>query len=110
MTEPTQKRYRTADETLGGIRRQINALPAYAAETGEIGLAEFEDLRKIVLAAQGQLAAKLVVEQGWSWGQVGRELGMTRQSARERWDKDVTAYKARSEAMPTADLVADRAE
>jgi len=110
MTEPTPKRYRTADETLGGTRRQVNALPAYALDTAEIGLADFDELRQVINAAQGQLAARLVVEHDWSWGQVGRELGITRQSARERWGNDVTAYKARSEQLPAGDLVADTAE
>jgi hypothetical protein len=82
MTEP---RYRTRDDMLGGLRRQIRALPAYAAETAEVDLIDFSDLVREVEAAQAALVVDLMVAQGWSWGRVGAELGISRQAARQRW-------------------------
>ena len=82
MTTP---RYRNRDEMLDGFRRQLKALPAYAAETGELDLCDFRALARMVRDAEAEFVTRLVVDQGWSWGQVGRELNMTRQAARKHW-------------------------
>jgi hypothetical protein len=99
MTEATTTtpRYRTRDDMLGGLRRQIRALPAYAAESAEVDLADFSDLVKEVQAAQSAMVVILVTEQGWSWGRVADELSISRQAARQRWGGHV----ARALALQT---------
>lgn len=99
MTEAatTTPRYRTRDDMLGGLRRQIRALPAYAAESAEVDLSDFRDLVKEVEAAQGRLVVTLVTEQGWSWGRVADELGVSRQAARQRWGGLVATAQVQAE-------------
>lgn len=95
MTSPTPyldaARYRTRDDMLGGVRRQLRALPAYAAETAELDLADFQDLVREAEAALTAMVITLVGEQGWTWGQVADQLGMSRQAAMRRWGHRVEA-------------------
>lgn len=90
----TDTRYRTRDDMLGGLRRQIRALPGYAADTAEVGLADFADLLREVEAARSALVVTLVLDQGWSWGRVAAELDVSRQAARQRWSAQVETERA----------------
>lgn len=97
MTTPTPyldaKRYRTRDDMLGGVRRQLRALPGYAAETAELDLADFRDLVKEAEAAQTAMVVILVQDQGWTWGQVADQLGMSRQAAMRKWAHRVQTHR-----------------
>lgn len=96
-TPTTTPRYRTRDDMLGGLRRQIRALPAYAAESAEVDLSDFRDLVREVEAAQSAMVVILVTEQGWSWGRVAAELGVSRQAARQRWGGRVADAQRQAE-------------
>ena len=96
-------RYRTRDDMLGGLRRQLRALPEYAASTGEVSLSDFQDLAQQVEAAQLDLVARLLAD-GWSWARVGAELGMTRTAAQRRWGSRVKSTRA----FPGAQTLAAR--
>jgi hypothetical protein len=97
MTSPTpyldRPSYKSRDDMLGGLRRQLRALPEYAAQTAEVSLGDFRDLAREVQAAQAALVVKLVTEQSWTWAMVGSELGITRTAAQTRYGKAVTAAR-----------------
>lgn len=99
MTTPTPyldaARYRTRDDMLGGVRRQLRALPRYAAETAELDLADFADIVREAEDALSEHVVTLVQDQGWSWGQVAEQLGMSRQAAMRRWGQLVTTHRPR---------------
>jgi hypothetical protein len=97
MSTPTpyldRASYKSRDDMLGGLRRQLRALPEYAAQTAEVSLSDFQDLAREVQAAQTALVVKLVTEQNWTWTMVGSELGVTRTSAQDRYGKAVKAAR-----------------
>lgn len=96
--------YKTRDDMLGGLRRQLRALPEYAAQTAEVSLSDFQDLAREVAAAQTALVVTLVLDQSWTWAMVGAELGVTRTAAQNRYGRYVTvARNTRAEvADPTS--------
>lgn len=106
MTTPTapvhhldRDRYRTRDEMIGGARRQLRALPEYAAQTGEVPLSDFQDLVREAEAALTQTVVTLVLEQSWTWAMVGSELGITRAAARNRFGPRVDLARALAAAQ-----------
>jgi hypothetical protein len=66
--------------------RVVRALGRNAART-ETELIELKTLRLEVDAAVDR-AVQATVDDGYSWGDVGRLFGMTRQGARQRWAHD----------------------
>lgn len=113
MTTPTTNptpyldaaRYRTRDDMLGGLRRQLQALPGYAAETAEVSLSDFQDVARWVEHAQTALVVSLVLDQAWTWAMVGAELGVTRAAARNRFGRWVDAARStRAELADPASL------
>jgi len=75
-------------ELSGMVGRVLRSL-VRRAEAGDIdALAELVAVQRALDAALGDAARGLVVGPGrYSWGEVGRWLGVTRQAARQRWGR-----------------------
>lgn len=81
---PDTKPPRDHTAYFGMVRRVVRAAGKRAGRADPDDLAELVALREdlvlaIDMAVAGQRAA------GYSWEQIGTALGMTRQSAQERW-------------------------
>lgn len=68
------------------LKRQGRGLVRRAGEGDLEALSALLDSIAALEASAGE-AARALVETGYSWGEVGREAGMTRQAARQRWGK-----------------------
>lgn len=84
-----QRKYREAPELAAFLRRMGRALVRRAGEGDLEALSALLDSIAALEAAAGEAARALVDPDGpaYSWGEVGREVGMTRQAARQRWGK-----------------------
>lgn len=67
-------------------RRIMRAYARRVAVADPAALGELVRLRADVDAAISQAVAGLRAE-GFSWGEIGRELGLTRQAAQQRWGR-----------------------
>lgn len=91
MTSKRTKRERDTLDYLAAARRFIRRAGERVAEADEFELAELVELRGVLEdaishAVQGQRAAT-----GRSWAHIGMALGITRQSAQERYGKRASA-------------------
>lgn len=77
-------RYVENPEYAGFVRRIISAHGRRVAEGDIEGLADLASLRDELDRALHTAVSGLRAE-GFSWAQIGRRLGMTKQSAYERW-------------------------
>lgn len=92
MPKPTP-RYRETPELTGAARRMIRAV-AKRCETDVEALADLAQLRDeidaaLVAAVAGARSGEQVA--AYSWADVGRVLGMTRQAAQQRFGRGVAA-------------------
>jgi hypothetical protein len=89
MTARTTKRptkYRETPDFAAMISRMIRA------HGRRVAMGNLDDLKRLVeirdeLDEQIGEAARGLYDEGHSWGEIGRILGMTRQSARERFGR-----------------------
>jgi DNA-directed RNA polymerase specialized sigma24 family protein len=77
---------REAAEVGEGIRRMVVALGRRAADSDVLALVELEAVADAVQAAE-QAAVGGLRAVGFSDGEVGRELGVSRQAVRQRWPR-----------------------
>lgn len=68
------------------MRRMIRAAARRVKAEDPSTLAEFDALRKIIDEYIGDAALSLH-DQGWSWGEIGQEIGIGRHAARKRWHR-----------------------
>lgn len=78
--------FREAPQIAAFLRRMGRALARRAGEGDLEALSALLDSIESLEASAGE-AARALVAAGYSWGEVGREVGMTRQAARQRWGK-----------------------
>jgi 1,6-anhydro-N-acetylmuramate kinase len=67
------------------VRRSIRAMGARIAQGDIEGLAELAGLREHLDDTIAVTVQRLRLEQGYSWSDIGRVLGTSRQSAQERY-------------------------
>src|SRR5688572_12708008 len=77
---------REAAEVGEGIRRMVVALGRRAADSDVLALVELEAVADAVQAAE-QAAVGGLRAVGFSDGEVGRELGVSRQAVGQRWPR-----------------------
>jgi len=81
----TPKRRREAAEIGGMVARMLRAL-ARRAESGDLeALRVLCDLEKNIQLDQLRAARGLNIQHGYSWGEIGLAIGITRQAAHRRW-------------------------
>jgi hypothetical protein len=84
-TALTPKRRREASEIGGMVGRMLRAL-ARRAESGDLeALRVLRDLEVNVQMEQLRAARGLNVQHGYSWGEIGLAIGISRQAAHHRW-------------------------
>lgn len=82
------------NDEYGAFARRIVKAHGRRVATGDIaGLADLARLTAAVEAATETAVIGLKAA-GYSWAEIGRELGFTRQAAQQRWGKAVEAAKA----------------
>ena len=67
--------------------------PDYVADHETVTLAELAENVVLQERVLGFAVTALVQDRGYSWAQIGRELGITRQSAQERFGKLVKSTR-----------------
>jgi len=67
-----------------------------ATGTADAALAALADLERAVSKARERIVVDLVLTHGWTYGQVGRALGITRQGALKRYADEVQATMHRN--------------
>ena len=81
------RRRKPTDEFPGFLRRSLRAFGRRIADGEDWALPEL-----VALSAEVDAAVQRAVEglrfKGYSWGEVGALLGMTRQGARQRWRRE----------------------
>lgn len=83
----TPRRPREAFEVADAAARMIRAL-ARRAEAGDLeALHCLAQLRPLVGEAMGTAATGLRVNHGYTWGELGRVMSMTKQAAQQRWGR-----------------------
>lgn len=84
-TRPRRARkWREAPELEAFLKRMARALTRRAAEGDLEALSALHGAAQAVDDAMGQ-AARELHGFGYSWTEIGREVGLTRQGARQRW-------------------------
>jgi hypothetical protein len=84
---PKRKRNRKPTEELKGmLRRMLKAWVKRAADEDPWVVRDMLDIQAELAASIDAVVAGLV-ERGYSWNDIGQELGMTRQAAWKRWGK-----------------------
>lgn len=78
---------RETSEYAAMMRRMIAAHGRRVADADPEDLAELVALRDVLDEAIGQAVVGMRERNGFSWGQIGRALGVTRQSAQERYGR-----------------------
>jgi DNA-directed RNA polymerase specialized sigma24 family protein len=78
---------REAAEVGEGIRRMVAALGRRAADGDVLALVELAQVAATVREAE-QAAVEGLRLVGYSDGEIGRELGVSRQAVRQRWPRD----------------------
>lgn len=81
----TGRRYRETDEYLAAVQRMLRAL---GRRIGDADIAMLPGLAEIPRLGEGLLgiaARQLHDEHGYSWADIGRVLGISKQSAHERF-------------------------
>jgi hypothetical protein len=70
------------------VRRMLRAMARRVATDGDIeGLADMVKMQDELGELIAETVRSLRDDHGYSWAEVGRETGMTRQSAHERWGR-----------------------
>ena len=77
------KRVKENPEYVGMCKRVIRRLAERVKEDPE-ALADLLHLETVIKEAAGN-AARGLFHGGFSWGEIGKRLGMTRQACRQRW-------------------------
>lgn len=89
-------RYRETSEYVGFVRRSIRALTKRVGAEADIeGLPKMLDLQRqmdaSIAAAVGGLR-----QAGYSWAEIGRRAGMTKQAAQQRWGRSAAQHAQES--------------
>lgn len=74
--------------------RQAAYAPLYTA-AGTVTLADLDQVAKIHQRVMDAAVIRLVEQEGYSWAQVGAELGVTRQAAQQRFGHLVKSRRTR---------------
>ena len=69
---------------VGALTRMSAYVPLHAA-AGRVTLAEAAGLAATSARVLNETVIRLVEDEGWSWAQIGAELGVTREAARQRF-------------------------
>jgi len=85
MAAARRRSTREAPELAAGIMRQIRALGRRIGD-GDGGLSEFRRLKEAIKLAEGEAVAQLR-SHGLSDSEIGKELGVSKQSVQERWPR-----------------------
>lgn len=81
----TPRTERETADVAGAAARMLRAL-ARRAEAGDLqALTHLEALSKLLQDEQLRAAHGLNLAAGYSWGEIGRACGITRQAAHQRW-------------------------
>lgn len=86
-TSLTPKRLIEVPAYAGMVRRVTTALGRRVASGDLGGLAELVALSEHLDTVIINTIAKLRIEHGYSWAEIGRELGVSKQAAQQRWGK-----------------------
>lgn len=74
--------------------RQAAYAPLYA-ETGTVTLAELDQVARVHAKVLEATVIRLVDNEGYSWAEIGAELGISRQLARQRFGHLVKSSRGR---------------
>jgi predicted DNA-binding protein (UPF0251 family) len=74
--------------------RQAAYAPLYTA-AGTVTLADLDQVAKIHQRVMDAAVIRLVEQEGYSWAQVGAELGVSRQAAQQRFGHLVKSRRTR---------------
>jgi len=73
----------------------MNAYVPVHAAAGRLTLTEVAHLAATSARVLDETVIRLVQDEGWSWGQVGAALGVTREAARQRFGHLVKSTRRR---------------
>jgi hypothetical protein len=80
-------RYRVENEPYAGmLRRMLTAFGKRVGDTDPNDLRHFTDLERQIAAERANAVAQLRT-QGYSWSEIGKGLGVTKQEAQRRYGK-----------------------
>jgi hypothetical protein len=88
-----ESRYVETPEMAQAAVRFVRALGKRAAED-VTGLPHLVELARLVDEQLSAAVAGAIVEGGWTWHEVGRELGISRQGAHKRFSRAVALLEA----------------
>lgn len=77
---------KTIEETLAGLRRQVRAIETRGADEDPWVMGDLLKIQNEMTDTIGRMVARNR-EVGYSWDEIGRETGMTRQGAYNRWHR-----------------------
>ena len=78
----------------GMVRRMLRAMGRRVATDGDIeGLADMVKMRDELDGLIAETVASLREDYGYSWAEVGKHTGMTRQAAQQRWGQTVSTIR-----------------
>lgn len=81
----TARRERENDEFFGFAKRILKASGARVAEGDTVDLAGLVKLREEFERIEVEAVAAMRERHGYSWAEIGRDLGITRQAAQQRY-------------------------
>lgn len=85
MKRLTERTPRDASEVAAGVARMMAAL-ARRAEDGDLeAFGELVRLRTRLHGLTGIAGLALHEQHGWTWDEIGRAAGISRQAAQQRW-------------------------
>jgi len=85
VTGRRQRRYVETEEYVGMLHRMLAALGTRVAGADIAMLAAMAGLPALVERLLGETVTRLRADHGYSWGDIGHALGITRQAAQQRF-------------------------
>jgi hypothetical protein len=87
VTGQRQRRYVETEEYVGMLHRMLAALGNRVAGADIAMLASMANLPGLVEQLLGETVTRLREQHGYSWGDIGHALGITRQAAQQRFGR-----------------------